>query len=276
MKQKKLLITSKILRFFVFAFLATVSLLWLSGCTTTALQLAREKASAENSEYWNINYVVSAAKQQNGNISVCVELNDSGETGMPQLNTLTLPLSMITADRNAIEKLGLRPAACPFDDARCYWYPIKKAKRGCQPVDAETSSAGSIVPVEKFIANNKGRNLRYRLSNDSNKHPQTTEKIYELSFQTDKRDIEPEMDSDEAMDCTETGPKENLLMYWSTQIDSRSYRPIIITGAYEDNSTNLYYLLVPPAFVGDVVAVTAIIAAMVIVQCPHCFTAANH
>ena len=84
------------------------------------------------------------------------------------------------------------------------------------------------------------------------------------------------MDSEKAIECIETGSKENSLMYWSTQIDSRSYRPIIITGVYEDNSTNLYYLLVPPAFVGDVVVVTAFIVAMAIVQCPHCFTAANH
>lgn len=274
MKQKRSSIALKILQFFVFTFLATVSLFWLSGCTTNALELAREKASAENSEYWKINYVISAIKQENDNISVCVELNDSGETGIPQLSTLTLPLSIITADRNAIEKLGLRPAACPFDDASCYWYPIKKAKRGCQPIAAETSSAGSITPVEKFIANNKDPNLRYRLTNNSNKNQQTTEKIYELSFETDK--IETEMDSEKAIECIETGSKENSLMYWSTQIDSRSYRPIIITGVYEDNSTNLYYLLVPPAFVGDVVAVTAFIVAMAIVQCPHCFTAANH
>ncbi|MEJ2729370.1 MAG: hypothetical protein P8185_12825 [Deltaproteobacteria bacterium] len=276
MKPKRSPTYFNILKFLALSLLAGALVIGVSGCTTKVLQIAEEKASPENSQYWKIDRVVSAFKAENGNISVCVELNDPDEKEIAQLNTLTLPLSILTGDASVMEKLGLRPEACPFNDANCYWYPVEKLKTGCETVAAETLSAGSIIPIEKLGVTDKDRNRDYRLPNNINKNQQTTERIYEISFNIDKENTEKEMDSDQASEGRETGSKKISIMYWPAHIDSQGRRPIIIAGAYEDNSTNLYYLLVPPAIVGDVVIAAAVIMVMAIAQCPYCFTAANH
>jgi hypothetical protein len=57
-----------------------ISLFYLNGCTITpkAIELANEKAAPQY-EYWNIKRLVSAVKQENGDVSLCVELNNAGE-----------------------------------------------------------------------------------------------------------------------------------------------------------------------------------------------------
>ena len=60
------------------------------------------------------------------------------------------------------------------------------------------------------------------------------------------------------------GSSNALEIYWFTQIDQQRTSPISIAGVYEDTSTNLYYLTVPPAFIGDVIVVvvgTAVVIA---------------
>ena len=276
MKSKRFPIYFSILKFLALSFFAGALLFGLSGCTTKALQIAEEKASPENSQYWTIDRVVSAFKEKNGNISVCVKLNDPDEKEVPQLNTLTFPLSILTGDARSTEKLRLRPQACPFGDVNCYSYPIKKVKTGCETVAADTLFAGSIIPIEKLSVTDKDRNGRYRLPNSIIKNRQTSDKIYEISFEIDKEYIEKKIDSDKARDDEETGSKKIAILYWPAQIDSQGERPIIIAGAYKDNSTYLYYLLVPPAFVGDVVVAATFIMAMAISQCPYCFMDGNH
>ena len=67
MKQKRLSTDFNIPKFLAFTLLATTSLFWLNGCTAAALQIAEEKASPENCEYWKMNRVIAAVKQENGN-----------------------------------------------------------------------------------------------------------------------------------------------------------------------------------------------------------------
>ena len=77
--KKRLLINSSIIEFFILIVLAMTSLLYLNGCTEKALQLAKDKASPENVEFWEIKSIVSAVKHENDDISICVGLNESGE-----------------------------------------------------------------------------------------------------------------------------------------------------------------------------------------------------
>jgi hypothetical protein len=107
------------------------SLLYINGCTDKVLQVAKDKASPENVEFWEIESVVSAVKHENNDISVCVGLNESGETGEPDLYTISFSLPSLSGDIDAIEKLRLRPEECLFDRTPCYWYPIEKTKSGC-------------------------------------------------------------------------------------------------------------------------------------------------
>ena len=271
MKQKKLSTDFNIPKFLAFTFLAFASLFWLNGCTITALELAEEKASPENCEYWKMNRVISAIKQENGNISVCIELNDPGETKVPQSNTITLPHLILIGDTKAMERFRLRPGVCPFDGLSCYWYPIEKAKTGCESFAAGSLSSTLVLPVEKISVNNKDRNRLYDLLNDANKNQQVTDKIYQVSFVSDKEDLKKEMDPDETIDTGKTGSENITLTHWPVREDRRGFQPIIIAGAYEDNSTNLYYLLIPLAFVGDVVVATVAVMAYAIISCPYCF-----
>lgn len=230
------------------------SLFYLNGCTNKALQIAKDKASPENTEHWKIKSVASAVKHENGDISVCVELNDPGETGEPELNTISFSLSSLSGDADAIERLRLRPKECFFDNAPCYWYPIAKTKRGCESVDLGISSSTSVLPIENISVNKKNRHQLYNLIINFNKNQPIKERIFEVSFVFDEEDTEKDADADndEVLDNSTEGSKDISLIYWPAQIDQQGIQPIIISGAYEDNSTSLYYLMVPLAFAGDV------------------------
>ena len=67
-------------------------------------------------------------------------------------------------------------------------------------------------------------------------------------------------DREEASEIRAEGPKDISLIYWPAPIGLQEVRPVMITGVYDDNRTHLYYLLVPVAFVGDVVVITAYMA----------------
>jgi hypothetical protein len=271
MAMKKILpINSNILEFFILIFLSLVLLFYFSGCTTQALQLAKEKASPENAKYWKIKNVVSAIKKDNGDISVCVELSESGTGGKPRLDILTLPRSILTGDVNAIESFRLRPGGCPFDNATCYWYPIEKTEPGCEAVGPGTLSSASLLPVENISVNHKSRHQLYTLLN---KNQPMTEKIYEVSYVFDEEDTknEKETGNDEVIDSKTKGSQDISFIYWPAHIGQQDIRVMSITGAYEDNSTVIYYLIVPLAFAGDVVVVTAAAMLYLLLQCPACF-----
>jgi hypothetical protein len=240
-----------------------ISICYLNGCTDKVLQVAKDKASPENTAYWKIQSVVSAVKQENGDISVCVDLNEIDETGMPELNTISLSLSSLSGDTDAIERLRLRPGECSFDAAPCYWYPIEKTKRGCESVGPGTSSSTTVLPIENIRANKKSRHHLYNLLINFNKNQPAKERLFEVSFVFDQEHTAKDADADnaEALHNSTEGSKDISLIYWSAQIDQQDIQPIIISGVYEDNSTNLYYLFVPLAVVGDVALEISILAA---------------
>jgi hypothetical protein len=47
------------------------------------------------------------------------------------------------------------------------------------------------------------------------------------------------------------------LAYYPPQATQKGIKPLIIAGGYEDTKTNLYYLLVPPAFAFDASLIAA-------------------
>lgn len=259
---KRLLTNSNILEFLIFIVLAITSLLYLDGCTGKVLQIAKDKASPENAEFWEIKRVVSAVKHENGDISICVDLNESGETGEPKLNTINLPLSSLSADANDIEWLRLRPEKCLFDDTPCYWYPIEKTKRGCESVDLIIKSSIFVFPIENISVNEKSRHQLYNLLIDFNKNQPVKERIFEVSFLFDKEYTKKDANAHKGEDPNNgiKGSKEISLIYSPAQIDQQVIRPIIISGVYEDNSTDSYYLLVPLAVAGEVAYEISVLA----------------
>ena len=235
--KKRLQINSSSFEFFILILSILASLLYLNGCTLTpkALQLANEKAAPQY-EYLNIKRIESAVKQEDGDVSLCVELNNPGEIGEPKLNTITIPLAIFNGETNPQERNGFYPGECP---SSCYWYPIEKVDNGCDIITPENLSAKSILPIEKLTIYTQEQLFGFINSyNESQKLP---DKIFEVNYAS--RDISE--------------------IYWFARIDQQRTTPISVAGVYEDKSTKLYYLAVPPAMVGDVIIGVVVMAVVI-------------
>ena len=231
--KKRLHLNSSILEFLLLVFLLLVSLLYLNGCTLTpkALQLANEKAAPQY-EYWNIKRIESAVKQENGNVALCVELNNSNEIEEHKLYTITIPLAILNGEANQHERHGFYSGECPVP---CYWYPIEKVENGCGKITPENLSTKSVLPIEKVTIHSQDQ--FYDFLNSSSKTQISPDKMFEVN-----------------------DPSTGIsAIYWFVQIDKQKTVLNSISGVYEDKSTNLYYLAVLPAMVGDVI-IDAIVA----------------
>jgi hypothetical protein len=233
----KLPTNSSIIEFFIIIFLALTSLFYLNGCALTpkAIELANEKAAPQY-EYRNIKKLVSAVKQDNGDVSLCVGLTSAGEFEEPDLNTITIPLAILNREANQHERHGFYPGECPL---LCYWYPIEKVKNGCDKITPEKLSAKSILPIEKITIHSQDQ--FYDLLNSYNENSKTQDKILEFSYAS--TDIS--------------------IIYLFVQTDRQRTLPNGIAGVYEDKSTKLYYLTVPPAIVGDAIIVVVAMAVVI-------------
>ena len=225
---------------FALILFAAASLLYLNGCTARALQLAREKASPQNVEYRKIKRVVSGVKQKNGDISICVEL-EADNAAEQMLSTLILPHSVLTGNSNDGRRLKLLPAECPPGNTACYWYPVEEIKSGCDKTAAGDSIRVHVIPVEKLPAESNNRDL-----------PDNSNGAYYYNLQVPGK-------------LYEAGDLFNgvSVIYSSGRLDQQGSRSILIGGIYEDKSTNLYYLTVPAAFVGDVIVVVTVVVIVV-------------
>jgi hypothetical protein len=235
--KKRLQINASIFEFFILIFLLLASLLYLNGCTLTpkALQLANEKAAPQY-EYWNIKRIEAAANQENGDVSLCVELNNAGEIEEPNLYSITIPLAILNGEANQHERHGFYPGECP---SLCYWYPIEKVDNGCDKITPENLSTKSIIPIEKLTIYSQDQ--LYDFINSYNENQKIPDKIFEVSYVS--RDVSE--------------------IYWFVRIDQQRISPISIAGVYDDKSTKLYYLAVPPAMVGDVVIDVVVMAVVI-------------
>jgi len=236
--KKRLHINRSTFECFIPIFLLLASLPYLNGCTLTpkALQLAKEKAEPQY-EYRNIKKIESVIKHKNGDVSLCIELNTPGEIEKPELNTITIPLAIFNGEVNEHERYGFFPGECPLP---CYWYPIEKVKNGCEKIAPENLSTKSIIPIEKLAIYSQDQ--FYDFINSSGENQKTADKIFEVNYVS--RDISE--------------------IYWFARTDQQRTSPMSIAGVYEDKSTKLYYLTVPPAVLGDgviVVVETAVVIA---------------
>jgi hypothetical protein len=236
--KKRLPTNNSIFEFFIIIFFAMTSLFYLNGCTLTpkAIELANAKAAPQY-EYWNIKRIESAVKQENGDVSLCLELNIAGEIENPKLSTITIPRAVINAEAKAHDRHGFQPGDCPTP---CYWYPIEKVDKGCDKIIPENLTAKAVLPIEKLTIHSQDQ--FYDLLNSSNGNQKIPDGIYEVSH-----------------------PSTDIAtIYWIVPSGEQQAVPYSISGVYEDKSTNLYYLFVPPAMVGDaiigVVAVAVTIA----------------
>ncbi len=227
-------IHTRVFNFFIPIFLLLASLLYLTGCTLTpkALQLANEKAAPQY-EYWNITKIESVVKQENGDISLCVELGNPDEIEKPELKTITIPLAIIEGEANQHGRHGFSPGECP---SRCYWYPIEKVENGCDKISPENASSESILPIEKLTIDSQDQ--LYEFIDSHNANQKITGKIFEVSHVS----------------------SNTSEIYWFAPIDRQRIAPISIAGVYEDTSTNLYYLTVPAAMVGDLIIDVVVVA----------------
>ena len=234
MKKKKLPKNINTAKSFGLILFAIVLLLYLDGCTTKTLQLAREKASP-HFEYWNLKRAVSALVEENGDISICAEFSKAGENQTYTLNTITLPLAILTGETSKNEMLGLRPAECPINGTLCYWYPIEKVDKSCDKFAPENLAAKSFLPIVKLTVNSDDQEQLYDLLNSYNKSHQVADRIFEVHYVTE----------------------DHTLIYWPFRRGQQGIQAISIAGTYEDKSTYLHYLKVPAAFIGDVIVVAA-------------------
>lgn len=202
----------------------------LNGCLSlNAASEADRKATPEyNCEYWKIQKVVSAVKNEKGDISICVRLVNPGKTENPKLKTITLPFSDSTGKITDGTTLESSLPGCPMEDNL---YPVEKTQEGCDNITAKNGSSTTFIPIEKLDIGHKDLNMLYDLLNAYNKDQQLIEKIYEVRGKFSKH---------------------SLLVYWTMQNSQQSAQPIIIAGTYEDKSTGVYNLLVIPALMADV------------------------
>ena len=240
MKQKGLPINFYIPKTIVLTVLAIVSICCLCGCATTiAIEWAQEKSSPElNCEHLEIKNVLSAVKQENGDISICVELVDYNKPEYPKV-TITLPCSGLTGA--IAEGVNLDPgeSGCPSFDS---YYPIEKTQEGCEKTTSGSLSSSAVLPIEKLDLREDGRDDLYDLLISYNKDSQIKEKIYEVSF------VEYEGATEKVSRVYDV-----ILIYWPTQIDQQGAHPIMIVGTYEDQSYADRYLILPLTLAIDAV-----------------------
>ena len=77
------------------------------------------------------------------------------------------------------------------------------------------------------------------------------EKVYMVNFLPDATSKVVGEDPDKVIEDNSYAEKNILLVYWPPLTSDPVPKTIAIAGAYEDESTRLYYFLVPPAVVAD-------------------------
>jgi hypothetical protein len=240
----------------------------VSGCITPqVLDLAEEKSSPSvRYTDWNLKKVKSAVQQENGDISVIVELYESHQRNTSECYAITLPNPSMLKETTDLETLGFRRKEIvghpdrdsPDTYINDYLYPLVKAKKGCQELEPKKPPADSILPIVKLTVPEKDSDQLYTLLNELKAHGSPKEKLYEVKFLKGEEDSGVEMNETEVAKYSDV-----LLIYWPSGMDQEFVQPIGIPGGYEseDESTNLYYLWVPPAVVLD--AIGLMIAAAV-------------
>jgi len=242
--------------------LSIVLLFYLSGCATiAAVDWAEQKASPElNCDYRKIKSVVSAVKQQNGDISICIELIDIAGKEAPKLKTVTLPFSDLTG--TVVPGVDIEssssPSGCPIYDRL---YPVEKTKKGCGKISSGNESSRVVLPIERLEFDKEDKNRLYDLLNIYTKGAQYAERLYEINFVNYENGTENATNGDEAIDHqTRYFVSDVLFVYWPNPTSRQKHHPIIIAGTYEDQSTAIGRLIYPLAVAVDIAIVAGCVA----------------
>lgn len=240
--------------------LVLIFIFMMSGCATTyTLDLADRKSSPSISHTnLNISKVRSAVEQENGDISVCVELYEPPKTNKSECYAITLPNPSLLKETIDMETLGFRgkdigglpDRYAPDTYITDYLYSLEKAKKGCQELEPKKLLADSTLPIVKLTLPEKDSDRLYTLLNKLKAQGSAKEKLYEVKFLKNEADSSAEMNENEV-----TNYSDVLLIYWPSESDQDTVQPLGIAGGYEseDESTKLYYLLIPPAVLLDLI-----------------------
>lgn len=240
----------------------------ISGCATdAALKLARQK-SAPTITYkeWGISGVTSAVKQKNGDIGVCLELLEHNNANKTERHAIYLPVVSLLEEKTDLETFGFSEikVAGHCDGASTdrriaeYLYPMPEAEKGCRKLESSKYPADSILPIVEIVLPVKDRSRLYSFLNELEAQGVSGEKLYEVKF------LHPQKDAwDKTKDSRAAEYSDVLLVYRPSGMGQDIVAPFAIAGGYEseDESTNLFYLLVPPAFALDAIVVMVILAA---------------
>ena len=232
----------------ILIFFTIVTLLYICGCTAKALKFAETKAK-DTYNLMEIKSVRTATKQENGDISICVDFADFSDLKKPESYTIVLPISSLAkdhADKNAHEFDYISEATdilsiykfdwYPFN-WKFYRYPIGQAQKGCDKISsAKLSKAESPFPIEK---------IKVTLTN-----------WFEIANYKESVKIGSQEDRIYAVTVVNDVTKIIHLIYWPSQRrqEHEGIVPIGIASGYQFNKgSNWGYLLVPPAAIVDLI-----------------------
>lgn len=245
--------------------LITLSLLIVvplcSGACVTAsvMDYAKIKASPSNVTEFTIRKVHSASLHQTGDISILAEL-DNPNHPKSGLYTMTVPHPPLTDNAEAIGSFGFRAEYTPsVSGLTSYLYPMGRAKKFNGDILPNDTSNSTILIEALNLHRNEAERLLESLG-DLNRDRPGEEKVYVVNLLSDAAGKQLREDPGRAVDENSTVEKSVLLVYWPPLGSNSVPQPIAIAGAYEDESTNLYYLLVPPAAAFDALLIAATVA----------------
>jgi hypothetical protein len=246
--------------------LITLSLLIVAplcsgACVTPrAMDYAKSKASPSNVAHFTIGKVYSAMINENSDISILVEL-DHPNHPKSGLYTMTVPLPCLAGKADAIGSFGFREAyTLSVSGLPSYSYPMAKARKSSGDIVSKDFSNSSI-PIEELNLHQDEAERVFELLGDLNRDPPGGEKVYVINLLSDEATKALQEDSGKTVEERATIDKTTLLVYWPLMSSSSLPQPIAIAGAYEDESSNLYYLLVPPAIAVDSFLIALAVAA---------------
>jgi hypothetical protein len=223
-----------------------------AGCVTPrAVHYAEFKASPSNATEFTIGKVHSASVLKNGDLSILAELNNPNDP-KSGLYMMTMPLPSLLENDDAIGSFGFRTEGSHSGSGlKSYLYPMGKAKKVSGDTIQMEGSSNSPILIEKLNLHPGEAERLPQLLEDLNSDPPGEEKVYVVNYLSDGAAERPEEERGEITRETATIEKSILLVRLPSESSNSCPQTIAIAGAYEDESTNLYYLLVAPAIAVD-------------------------
>lgn len=220
--------------------------LCLGACATPrAMNYAKSKASPSNVVEFSIGKVHSAQIYENSDISVLVQLDNLNHP-KSGLYRMTVPFPCLAGKTDAIGSFGFREKYTPYvSGLPSYLYPMVKANKVNEEVVTMKDSPASPVPIEELDVHRDQTERVLELLGDLSRDPSGAQKVYVVNLLSDDAGKQYEKELGNTVD------KDILLVCLPPLSSGSPLQPIAIAGAYEDESTNLYYLLVPPAIAVD-------------------------